>query len=166
MDRILAGLDFIFVYLDDLIIGSHYLKEHLQHLWVLFQRLQVVGLVINQEKCVFGVEEVEFLGHHMNTTGVVPIASRPAAILEQQQPTISVKELQGFLGVINFYRRFVPAAARILKPLTDQLKGNPKPACCPLLDRRDAGGLCGGQGGSGWKCPAHLPYSWSRDIFA
>jgi cleavage and polyadenylation specificity factor subunit 1 len=39
-----------------------------------------------------------------------------------------VKELQGFLGVINFYRRFIPAAARILKPLTDQLKGGPKPA--------------------------------------
>ncbi len=39
-----------------------------------------------------------------------------------------MKELQGFLGIINFYRRFVPAAALILKPLTDQLKGNPKPA--------------------------------------
>jgi hypothetical protein len=47
--------------------------------------------------------------------------------LEHPQPT-TVKELQGLLGIINFYRRFVPAVACILKPLTDQLKGNPKPA--------------------------------------
>ncbi len=43
-----------------------------------------------------------------------------------------MKELQGFLGVINFYRRFIPAAAHILKPLTDQLKGGPKPAASIL----------------------------------
>jgi hypothetical protein len=43
-----------------------------------------------------------------------------------------VKELHGFLGVINFYRRFIPVAAHILKPLTDQLKGGPKPAACIL----------------------------------
>jgi hypothetical protein len=116
MDRIMAGHDFVFVYLDYVIIGSCSVEEHVQHLQILFQRLQVAGLVINREKSVFGVEEVKFLGHHVNATGVAPIASRVAAILEHPQPT-TVKELQGFLGVINFYRRFVPAAARILKPL-------------------------------------------------
>ncbi len=85
MGRILAGLDFVFIYLDNVIIGSRSSEEHLQHLLVLFQRLQAVGLVINQEKCVFGVEEVEFLGHHVNATWVVPIASRLAAILEHRQ---------------------------------------------------------------------------------
>jgi cleavage and polyadenylation specificity factor subunit 1 len=124
MDRIMAGLDFVFVYLDDVIIGSHSVEEHVQHLRILFQRLQASVLVINREKCVL---EVEVLGHHVNVTGVAPIASRVAAILEHPQPT-TVKELQGFLGVINFYRCYVPTAARILKPLTDQLKGNPKPA--------------------------------------
>ncbi len=57
MDRIMAGLDI------DVIIGSRSVEEHVQHLRTLFQRLlQVAGLVINREKCVFGVEEVEFLG--------------------------------------------------------------------------------------------------------
>jgi hypothetical protein len=70
--------------------------------------------VINREKCVFGIEEVEFLGHHVNARGVATIASCVAAILEHPQPT-TVKELQGFLGVINFYRRFVPAAATQVK---------------------------------------------------
>jgi hypothetical protein len=127
MDRILAGLDFIFVYLDDIVIGSCSMEKHLQHLRVLFQRFQAAGLVINQEKSVFGDEEVEFLGHHVNATGVEPIASHVADILEHPQPT-TVKELQGFLGVITFYHHFVPAAPHILKPLTDQLKGNHKPS--------------------------------------
>jgi hypothetical protein len=82
--------------------GSRSASEHLRHLRALFQRLQTAGLVINQEKCVFGVTEVEFLGHHVTAAGVSPIASRVAAI--QQHPEIAtVKELQGFLGVINFY---------------------------------------------------------------
>jgi hypothetical protein len=127
MDRLLAGLDFVFVYLDDIIIGSRSAAEHGRHLRALFQRLQTAGLVINQEKCVFGVAEVEFLGHHVTAAGVSPIASRVATIQQHPAPT-TVKELQGFLGAINFYRRFIPAAARILKPLTNPLKGGPKPA--------------------------------------
>jgi hypothetical protein len=127
MDHILAGLDFVFVYLDDVIIGRRSMSEHLQHVRILFQRLQAAGLVINHEKCVFGVPEVDFLGHHVSAAGVSPIASRVTAINDHPRPT-TVKELQGFLGVINFYRRLIPAAAHILKPLTDQLKGGPKPA--------------------------------------
>ncbi len=65
---------------------------------------------------MFGVPEVDFLGHHVSTAGVSPIASRVTAINDHPRP-ITVKELQGFLGVINFYRRFIPAAAHILKPL-------------------------------------------------
>jgi putative transposase len=127
MDRILAGLNFVFVYLDDVIIGRRSMSEHLQHVRTLFQRLQAAGLVITREKCVFGVMEVDFLGYHVSSAGVSPIASREAVINDHPPPT-TVKELQGFLGVINFYRRFIPAAAHILKPLTDQLKGGPKPA--------------------------------------
>jgi hypothetical protein len=113
MDRIMAGLDFVFLYLDDFIIGSRSVEE--------------------------GVEEVEFLGHHMNAMGVAPIASRFAAILGHPQPT-TVKELQGFIGVINFYRSFMPAAACILKPLSGQLKGNLKPAAavCWMAERQAA----------------------------
>jgi hypothetical protein len=96
------GWTFVFVYLDDFIIGSRSATEHSRHLRALFQRLQTAGLVINQEKCVFGVMEVEFLGHHVTAAGVSPIASRVATI--QQHPEIAtVKELQGFLSVINFY---------------------------------------------------------------
>jgi transposase InsO family protein len=124
MDRILSGLDFVFAYLDDIIVASQSVSDHLQHLRVLFQRLQAAGLEINREKCVFGAAAVDFLGHHVSAAGTSPIASNVAAIQRHPQPT-TVKELQGFLGVINFYRRFVPSAAKILRPLTDVLRGNP-----------------------------------------
>ncbi len=94
MDRILAGLNFVFVYLDDVIIGSGSMSEHLQHVRILFQRLQAVGLVINREKCVFGVPEVDFLGHHVSAAGVLPIASRVTAINDHPRPT-TVKEFLG-----------------------------------------------------------------------
>ncbi len=95
MDRLLAGLDFVFVYLDDIIIRSRSTAEHVGHLRALFQRLQAAGLVINQEKCVLGVAEVEFLGHHVTAAGVSPIASRVAACIQQHPAPTTVKELQG-----------------------------------------------------------------------
>jgi hypothetical protein len=58
MDRVLSGLDFIFVYLDDVIIASRSEEEHIQHLRILFQRLSDASLVINSEKCFFGVTAV------------------------------------------------------------------------------------------------------------
>jgi hypothetical protein len=88
MDCILAGLDFVFVYLDDVIIGSPSMSEHLQHMWTLFQRLQAAGLVINREKCVFGVAEVDFMGHHVSADGVSPITSRVAAINDHPAPLL------------------------------------------------------------------------------
>jgi hypothetical protein len=70
---------------------------------------------------------VEFLGHHVTAAGTSPTAAHVEAIQRHPRPT-TMKELQRFLGTINFYRRFVPAAAKILKPLTDVLHGSPGPS--------------------------------------
>jgi len=126
MDRVLASLHFVFVYLDDIIIGSRSPAEHWAHLEAVFQRLHEAQLVINREKCVFGVPQLDFLGHSVSAQGTTPLASPLEAIRAHPRPTV-VKELQAFLGVINFYRRFVVGAARILKPFTELLKGSPKP---------------------------------------
>jgi hypothetical protein len=67
------------------------------------------------------------LGHHVSAAGTSPTAAHLEAIQCHLRPT-TVKELQGFLGTINIYRRFVPAAARILKPLTDVLRGSLGPS--------------------------------------
>ncbi len=69
----LAGLDFIFIYLDDVIGGSAAVQDHLHHLGLVFERLQQYGLVLNMDKCLFGVQEMEFLGHTITAARAAPI---------------------------------------------------------------------------------------------
>jgi hypothetical protein len=125
MDRVLAGLPFVFVYLDDIIVASKSLEQHEKDVEDVFCRLRSPGLVINGEKCKFAVREVQFLGHHVTVEWIWPLPDRVAAVQDHPK-TSTVKQLQAFLGVVNFYRRFVPAAAKILRPLTDLLKGSLK----------------------------------------
>ena len=124
MDRVLSGLPFVFVYIDDILIASPDLPTHLLHLREVLCRLQEAGLVLNVSKCEFAKSSVEFLGHTISSSGSTPLVDKVAAISNYPAPT-TVRELQQFLGVINFYRKFIPAAASILCPLTNSLKGSP-----------------------------------------
>ncbi len=124
-DRILAGLSFVFCYLDDIIKASRDEQEHLEHLREVFSRLREASLVINAEKCVFAATAVEFLGHKVSAASVEPLCCHVQAVLAHPEPT-NISELQAFLGTVNFYRHFLPAAARTLKPLTNLLVGGPK----------------------------------------
>jgi len=123
MDEVLAGLPFIFVYMDDVLVASRSHEEHVHHLQIIFTRLQQHGLVLNGEKCVLGVDRIEYLGHVVSSTGVSPLPDRVQAIRSFPRPT-TLKELQTYLGMLNFYRRFLSGAARLLKPLSDALRGN------------------------------------------
>jgi hypothetical protein len=67
---------------------------------------------------VWGVQELEYLGHKISAAGMLPLPSHMAAIQDFPCPTI-IKELQAFLGMVNFYRRFLPNIVRTLRPLTD-----------------------------------------------
>jgi Reverse transcriptase (RNA-dependent DNA polymerase) len=124
MDRIFFDLPYRFVYLDDLLVASRSVEDHRRHLREVLRRLQENGLVVNRDKCVFGQRQVEFLGHTIAAGCVSPLPDRVAAIRRFPRPS-TVRELQAFLGLLNFYRRFVPAAAAILRPLTDALSGSP-----------------------------------------
>ena len=122
MDNCLQGLSGIFVYLDDILVASRSKEEHNQHLRAVLERLDVHGLVINREKCVFAATSVDYLGHHVTGEGIRPMETRVAAILDFPPPATR-SQLQGFLGMVNFYRRFIKGAAAILKPLTDATRG-------------------------------------------
>jgi hypothetical protein len=108
MDRCLNGLPHIFVYLYDILIASPCMQSHKQHVAEVLNILQNNGLVINTAKCIFGVAAVDFLGHRVSSTGIKPLADRVVAIQAFPQPN-TIKELQSFLGLVNFYRCFVPA---------------------------------------------------------
>ncbi len=80
MDTATADLNFIFVYLDDILIASKNKQQHIWHLRQLFQRLAEYGLVINPKKCEFRKKELIFLGHTVNAVGIVPNPEKVKAI--------------------------------------------------------------------------------------
>lgn len=125
MNEVLQGLDFIFVYLDDILIASASEKEHLQHLETLFLKLSNYGIRINLGKCILGVEELPFLGYLVSSEGIRPLPERIKPILSLQLPK-SIHDLRRFLGLLNYYRRNVPHAAHSQALLTNFLKGKGK----------------------------------------
>jgi len=98
---------------------------------MLLAALREYGLVLNIEKCSFAQSAVDFLGHRITAEGASPLESHVAAVQDFPQPA-TVQGLQGFLGMVNFYRRFLPGLARTLLPLTDALKGGVKGASIVL----------------------------------
>jgi hypothetical protein len=121
MDRLFRKLPFVFTYLDDHLVASRTLEEHMEHLSQFFQVLQDNGLVINPGKCIFASTSVKFLGHMVDENGIRPLPTHVQAIQEFPPPS-TVKQLQQFLGMINFYRRFLPRIAATLRPLTDLVR--------------------------------------------
>ena len=116
MDNVIRDCSFAYVYLDDILVASSSIDEHRQHLRQLFRKLADYGLVVNPQKCVFGQYSLEFLGHYVTSSGVQRLQSRVESITDFPRPRSS-KSLQEYLGMFNFYRRFVPHAASMLLPL-------------------------------------------------
>lgn len=121
VNEILGTFPFCFVYLDDILIFSETEDKHKTHLRMVFQKLNDYGLTINVSKCVFGVSEINFLGHLVSGTGTTPLPEKVEPILHYPKPT-TVKELRRFLGLLNF-RRFLPHAAHNQVTLNNYLKG-------------------------------------------
>ncbi|GFQ79625.1 hypothetical protein TNCT_501881 [Trichonephila clavata] len=110
MNEFLGELRFCYVYLDDILIASESEEEHKTHVRAIFQKLNEYGLTINVSKCVFGVPEISFLGHLVTKNGTKPLSDKVDPILNYPQPN-TIKELRRFLGLLNFFRRFLPRAA-------------------------------------------------------
>ncbi|GFT57741.1 transposon Tf2-6 polyprotein [Trichonephila clavipes] len=123
MHEVLRGLPFCFVYLDDILCYSENAEEHRSHLRTIFQRLSSYGLKLNFSKCVFGVTKLIFLGHLITPDGIKPLPDKVQAVLDYKQPE-TVGFLRKFLGLLNFYRRFLPKAAEQQYLLNEFLKGS------------------------------------------
>ncbi|BHF62295.1 hypothetical protein SprV_0200527700 [Sparganum proliferum] len=123
IDRVLRCLPFVYVYIDDVLVASRDVEEHLQHLTLLFDRFQQFGVTLHPAKCILGATSLEFLGHLIDSNGIRPLPSKVAAIRDFPAPT-SKRQLQRFLGMVNFYRRFLPNCADTILPLTNLLSGS------------------------------------------
>ena len=116
MDKILDGLPWAFVYLDDVLVASKTRDEHMDHLRQLFQIFADNGLVVNRDKCELGVAQLNFLAHRVSSKGILPMPQTVEKILAFPKPTDKAG-LQRFLGMINYYHRFMPKIAQTLIPL-------------------------------------------------
>ena len=121
IDEVTRGLPFVYAYIDDLLIASETEEEHAQHLQLLFARLSKYGVVINPAKCEFGASSLTFLGHTVDDNGIRPLPEKVKVINDFPVPD-SLRKLRAFLGLVNFYRRFIPDCASTSQPLTDLLK--------------------------------------------
>ena len=122
MDEILGDMPRVYVYIDDILVASETKEQHLEDLDAVFKSLAANGLVLQRSKCLLGQSSLEFLGYHVDDNGISPLPDRVVAIQAATPPT-TIKELQRFLGMVGYYRRFIPNAASHLFYLFEALKG-------------------------------------------
>ena len=116
MDRVLHGFRFTYTYIDDVLVASSSEEEHKLHLQLVFERFREYGVLVNASKCEFGVPSLQFLGHIIDKDGIRPLDTKVAAVRHFPRPS-SRRQLREFLGMINFYHRFIPHCAQVLQPL-------------------------------------------------
>ena len=119
--EVLKGITFAFGYLDDILIFSPDNKTHLEHLELVFQRLREADLKLKASKCNFFKKHIQYLGHLVSGEGIEPLPEKLEAVRKMPPPT-TPKEVRQFLGLVGYYRKFVPKFADIARPLTNLTK--------------------------------------------
>ncbi|KAK3518688.1 hypothetical protein QTP70_008569 [Hemibagrus guttatus] len=112
-------------YIDDILVYSASLEEHVLHVWEVLSRLQQHHLYVKLEKCEFHRSTMTFLGYVVSRQGVEMDEVKVRAVTDWSAPT-TVRELQCFLGFDNFYRCFIRNYSSVAGPLTSLLRGKPK----------------------------------------
>lgn len=106
----------VLLYLDDVIVFSNSVGQHLERLEEVFSRLQHQGLKIKLSKCQFFQKQVKYLGHVVSPEGVATDPDKVAAVRDWKPPT-NLAELRSFLGFSSYYRRFIADFAKMAAPL-------------------------------------------------
>ena len=121
MDEVLRGLPIAFGYLDDILIFSPDIDTHLQRIETLFQRLREAKLKLKESKCNFLKKHVQYLGHLISGEGIEPVPEKLESIKHMPTPR-TPKEVKQFLGLIGYYRKFIPKFSDVARPLTNLTK--------------------------------------------
>ena len=121
INDVLKGCNFAMGYLDNIIIYSRSEKEHLKHLEEIFIRLKAAGLKLKLEKCCFFKKHIQYLGHLISVEGIQPLPEKLESIAKMPAPK-NPKEVKQFLGLVGYYRKFIPRFADISRVLTQLMK--------------------------------------------
>ena len=116
IDEILAGLQAVICYLDDILVVGKSQQEYDERVKAVLGRLPQLELILKQEKCAFN-QNVEYLDYVLNERGLRPTATKTQAIRDAPEPRSSTK-LKSYLGLLNFYSKFIPDISSSLQPLT------------------------------------------------
>lgn len=127
MDMVFEGIKnrFVHYYLDDIIISSETYEEHISHIKEVFERLRHSQLTLQPSKASFFQHQVVFLSHKIDRFGLSTDASNIDKV-KQFPPPNRVRDIRSFLGLCNYYRRFILNYAKIAKPLQDLVRKDVK----------------------------------------
>ena len=123
MDIVLSGIKWsaCLIYLDDVIVFGRNLQEHRQRLDTVLGAIKGAGLRLKTNKCSFGETSLKMLGHIVDKDGINPDPAKIQAVEEFPRP-MKVKDIQGFIGLCSYYRKFIPEFAEKARPLTSLTK--------------------------------------------
>ena len=123
INEVLTDCNFAMGYLDDIIIFSKTEEEHLQHLEEIFEFLRKAGLKFKLQKCSFFKKHIQYLGHLISDEGIQPLPEKLESIAKMPVPQ-NAKQVKQFLGLVGYYRKFVPHFSDIARPLTQLTQKN------------------------------------------
>lgn len=125
IDSIISGIEGVLVFLDDILITGVDKDQHLLRLNQVLGRLHDAGLVLQKQKCYFFQKSVSYLGFVIDKNGLHKSPEKIQAIVDAVPPK-NVSQLKSFLGIVNYYRLFIPNASMVLSPLYDLLQKGKK----------------------------------------
>lgn len=123
MDQILHGMENVVCFMDDILVSAPIKEKHLAILDEVMERLEKQGIKIKQSKCAFLQDSVEYLGYRIDAQGLHPTADKVEAIVNAPAPQ-NVTELRSFLGLLNYYGKFVANLSTLLHPLHQLLQAD------------------------------------------
>ena len=123
INEVLTDCNFAMGYLDEIIIFSKTEEEHQQHLEEIFECLRKAGLKLKLQKCSFFKKHIQYLGHLISDKGIQPLPEKLESIAKMPVPQ-NAKQVKQFLGLVGYYRKFVPRFSDIARPLTQFTQKN------------------------------------------
>ena len=123
MDIVLQGIPRVHCYIDDVLISGATEEEHLHNLELVLSRLAENGITLKQEKCSFLRDSIEFLGHKIDSNGLHTSSKKVEAVVRAPRPT-NQQQLRSFLGLLQYYCKFLPNLSTLISPLNRLLQKN------------------------------------------
>ena len=125
MEKLLSGIPGVIVYLDDILISGRSRAEHFERLKMVLKRLREKGIRLKREKCSFLQDNVKYLGYVVSRDGLKTCSEKVTKVLNMKQPG-NVTELKSFMGLVNYYGRFLKNLSTVINPLNKLLRANEK----------------------------------------